>query len=189
MVESKSLKLYLGGFAMTRFETKGAVVERIRGDLIAVVGGEVSVELDAEPASKGAPGFCLDDLDLPRAPKFERIPELPLGTGAVSAETVHSRLFRSVCPVTGQPDWGTIAIGYRGRLIDRLALFEYLLSFLAHAGFHEDVVERIFRAVAAASGSEDLYVAGRFLRRGGIDINPTRWTGGWVPPIWRDERQ
>ena len=189
MVESKSLKLYLGGFAMTLFETKVAVVERIQRDLTPVVGGEVSVALDTEPASNGAPGFCLDDLDLPRAPRYERIPELTAGTGPVSADTVHSRLFRSVCPVTGQPDWGTIAIGYRGRLIDRLALFEYLLSFRTHAGFHEDVVERIFCAVATAADSDDVYVAGRFLRRGGIDINPTRWTGDVTPPIWRDERQ
>ena len=189
MVESKSLKLYLGGFAMTSFETEVAVVERIRRDLTAVVDGAVSVALDTEPVSNGPPGSCLDDLDLPAAPTFERIPELPVGTGPVTADTVHTRLFRSVCPVTGQPDWGTVAIGYRGRPIDRRALFEYLLSFRAHAGFHEDVVERIFCAIAAATGSADLYVAGRFLRRGGIDINPTRWRGDVTPPIWRDERQ
>lgn len=188
MVESKSLKLYLGGFAMTCFPSASAVAERIRGDLATVVEGDVRVAFDAATARAGAPGFCLDDLELAQPPTFDAIRALPRG-GAVGSEMVHTRLFRSVCPVTGQPDWGSIAIGYRGRLIDRLALFEYLLSFRAHPGFHEDVVERIFCAMAAAAEAEDLYVAGRFLRRGGIDINPARWRGDAVPPVWRDERQ
>jgi len=83
-----------------------------------------------------------------------------------------------VCPVTGQPDYATIAIAYRGPRLDRAALAGYLSGFRLHPGFHEHCVERIFLDIAGACRTELLRVEARFTRRGGVDINPVRATPG-----------
>ena len=48
----------------------------------------------------------------------------------------------------------------------------------AQVGFHENAVERIALALQQRCAPEALRVTGRFLRRGGIDINPVRAIGG-----------
>ncbi|TMG95465.1 MAG: NADPH-dependent 7-cyano-7-deazaguanine reductase QueF, partial [Betaproteobacteria bacterium] len=82
--------------------------------------------------------------------------------------------FRSTCPVTGQPDYADVFIRYRGPRIDRAGLLRYLVSFRRHAAFHEACVERIFVDIANRCRPERLSVYARFMRRGGIDINPFR---------------
>jgi 7-cyano-7-deazaguanine reductase len=98
------------------------------------------------------------------------------------------RSFRSVCPVTGQPDMAEVSIAYRGPRIARAALYAYLLGFRRHPGFHEHCVERIFVDVDRACRPEALRVEARFARRGGVDINPLRsrgMTGGALAPTLR----
>ena len=51
--------------------------------------------------------------------------------------------FTSLCPVTGQPDWGSIWIQYAGPEIDRAGLLRYIVSYRNHQGFHEEAVERM----------------------------------------------
>ena len=89
-------------------------------------------------------------------------------------ESLSSSLFRSTCPVTGQPDYADVFIRYRGPRIDRAGLLRYLVSFRRHAAFHEACVERIFVDIANRCRPERLSVYARFMRRGGIDINPFR---------------
>ncbi|EQD51275.1 7-cyano-7-deazaguanine reductase, partial [mine drainage metagenome] len=55
-------------------------------------------------------------------------------------ETLHSTLFRSNCPVTGQPDWATVVIDYAGPALDHAALLAYLVGYREHAAFHEQCV-------------------------------------------------
>jgi 7-cyano-7-deazaguanine reductase len=99
-------------------------------------------------------------------------------------------LFRSVCPVTGQPDYASVAIGYRGPRIDRASLLRYLVSYRRHAGFHEHCVERMFVDLIARCRCEALSINARFTRRGGLDINPYRTNaGGQVPRNVRTPRQ
>jgi 7-cyano-7-deazaguanine reductase len=76
--------------------------------------------------------------------------------------------------VTGQPDYATLIVRYRGPRIDRGTLLSYLTSYRRHAGFHENCVERIFVDVLAACRPNKLAVEARFTRRGGVDINPFR---------------
>ncbi|HEX8776766.1 MAG TPA: NADPH-dependent 7-cyano-7-deazaguanine reductase QueF, partial [Rhodanobacter sp.] len=89
-------------------------------------------------------------------------------------ETLVSDLLRSNCPVTGQPDWGSVQIAYRGAPIDRAGLLRYLVSFRNHNEFHEQCVERIYMDVMARCMPERLSVYARYTRRGGLDINPFR---------------
>jgi 7-cyano-7-deazaguanine reductase len=170
--------LYLGSFAQTRFADAAAVTAVIAGDLTAAVGAAVRVELLA-PAKFGQlrivelAGESLDALPVEIA-RYEIDPSTLLASGAAVAETLRTDLFRSLCPVTGQPDFASIAIAYRGPRIDRGGLLRYLVSYRSHAGFHEHCAERIFVDVMAACRCEALSVEARFTRRGGVDINPIR---------------
>ena len=90
------------------------------------------------------------------------------------AETVFSNLLRTNCPVTGQPDWGTVIIGYTGRQINPEGLLRYIVSYREHTGFHENCVEQIFMDISTHCTPDRLFVQAQFTRRGGLDINPWR---------------
>ena len=188
-VESKSLKLYLCSFAQEVFAEAEAVRQTVAADVARVAGQTIDVEVVPTPPATGElPGFCLDALPLATAdyqPSAALLRPLP----TLGQDAVHSHLFRSLCPATGQPDWGSIAIAWRGRLLDRTGLLAYLVSYRCAASFHEDAVERIFMDVQAAAEATQLAVTGCFLRRGGIDINPYRATGSGAVPNVRLVRQ
>ena len=97
--------------------------------------------------------------------------------------------FTSICPVTGQPDFGDVMIRYRGSQIERAALLRYLISYRRHPAFHESCVERMFVDVLARCAPRALTVYARFLRRGGIDINPFRSNFESAPDSVRSARQ
>jgi 7-cyano-7-deazaguanine reductase len=85
-----------------------------------------------------------------------------------------SHLLRSLCPVTGQPDWASVRIRYRGAKITHDSLLKYICSFRLHQGFHEQCIERIFCDIQTQCQPTLLSIEGRFTRRGGVDINPFR---------------
>ena len=194
IVESKSMKLYLGSFAHTAFDDGPAVMETIRADLASVTGAAVHVVLEAPGGTPAAPlsdleGIDLDALDI-ACNAYDVDPSLLRAGGPRVAETLRTDLFRSTCPVTGQPDMGSIQIAYAGEAIDREALLCYLVSYRRHCGFHEHCVERIFMDVKHRCRCERLSVYARFLRRGGLDINPFRTNvPAGVPPRVRTRRQ
>lgn len=185
LIESKSWKLYLNGFNQTRFAAADEVRMRLAEDLARAAGAEVGVELfgvdDAALAPQPMPGECLDDLDI-EVEAYTPTPRL-IATGAeVVEETLHSHLLKSNCPVTGQPDWGSVLIRYRGPRIDRPGLLAYLISYRQHQDFHEHCVEHIFMDLMARARPERLLVMARYVRRGGLDINPWRATPGEPAP-------
>jgi 7-cyano-7-deazaguanine reductase len=182
LVESKSLKLYLGGYALTPYTGPEAACVRVERDVSACVGAKVAVTLldpnDVERA--GLVPLAGESLDDQRIEVGEyRVPDaamLQTGGGPAVEETLSTRLFRSVCPVTGQPDWASVVVRYRGPAIDRASLLRYLVAYREHPDFHEACVERIYRDLTARCAPAGLSVYARFLRRGGIDINPWRAT-------------
>jgi 7-cyano-7-deazaguanine reductase len=80
--------------------------------------------------------------------------------------------FTSLCPVTGQPDFGHIMIRYiPGRLcLESKSLKLYLFSFRNHGTFHEEAVNRILDDVVKAIKPRKVLVKGVFNPRGGIAI-------------------
>ncbi|MDE2053265.1 MAG: NADPH-dependent 7-cyano-7-deazaguanine reductase QueF [Xanthomonadaceae bacterium] len=181
IVESKSLKLYLGGYAMTPFTGPEAVRASVERDVSACAGAKVAATLvdanDVERAGIGAlAGESLDDQRIEADGYGPPRPELLVASGAIIDETLCTRLFRSLCPVTGQPDWASVVLRYRGPAIEHVGMLRYLVSYRQHPDFHEACVERIFSDVLARCAPEGLSVYARFLRRGGIDINPWRAT-------------
>ncbi len=181
IVESKSVKLYLTALNQSKFASRDAVAATLARDLSAATGAAVDAGLEAPEAfaARGREelsGECLDALPL-RVDTFAPEPEVLIAAGAVVEKTWMTRLFRSVCPVTGQPDYASVQIRYRGPAIDPAGLLRYLVSFRRHPGFHEHCVERIFADVRQRCRPESLAVYARFTRRGGVDINPFRTSG------------
>jgi len=196
LVESKSLKLYLNSLNAERFNSEEAARERIAIDLSARAGADVAVAFGLPPmaeADSGAssPGESIDALDIdiddygpPNPSHLSADPE------QVVEESLTSQLLKSNCPVTGQPDWASVVISYRGPRLDRAGLLRYLVSFRDHAGFHEQCVERMFHDLMARCRPRALSIEARYTRRGGLDINPWRATGGFTPPPpMREARQ
>jgi 7-cyano-7-deazaguanine reductase len=83
--------------------------------------------------------------------------------------------FTSLCPITGQPDFGRIVIDYvpGDRCIESKSLKLYLFSFRNHGGFGEALVNRILDDVVAACSPKRATVRGSFAPRGGISIEVT----------------
>ena len=191
LVESKSLKLYLNSLNATRFDDAEAVRARIAADLAQAAGGPVAVVFGLPPiAGDDGEATCIDGLEVDIDRYGPPDPGLLAVHASDASETLRSHLLKSNCPVTGQPDWATIDIAYRGPRIDRAALLRYLVSYRDHAGFHEQCVEHVFVDLLARCRPQLLSVEARYTRRGGLDINPWRATPGAPPPApRRDPRQ
>ena len=202
IIESKSLKLYLNSYNNTVFADAAAVLTRLRADLTeaawrgAVVQASVGVRLlvpelfDREPVQE-LDGLSLDRLDV-ECRQYTPAPDLlrTLADEPPVTEVLTSRLLKSNCLVTGQPDWGSVQISYSGAPIDQEGLLQYLVSFRNHHEFHEQCVERIFMDIWQRCQPTKLAVYARYTRRGGLDINPFRTSyARALPPNVRTARQ
>jgi 7-cyano-7-deazaguanine reductase len=182
IVESKSLKLYLGGLSYERFGAAGEVEETIRSDLERIlvpewlrVGITEQAQFSRMVCRPHPDGESLDDLDIP-IDTYRRDPALLSCAQGISEEALFSDLLRTNCPITGQPDWASAEIRYQGRKIDREGLLRYLCSFRDHEGFAEEVCGLIFQDLMEKCTPGRLSVRCWYTRRGGIDISPFRST-------------
>jgi 7-cyano-7-deazaguanine reductase len=202
IIESKSLKLYLGSYNATVFRSADEVRDRLRADLSEVlwrgapaqssVGARLLLPevFDREPVHE-LDGLSLDRLDI-ECDRYTPAPELL--TAAFEEppveEVLTSNLLKSNCLVTGQPDWGSVQIHYTGPQIEQGGLLRYLVSFRNHNEFHEQCVERIFMDIWRRCRPVRLAVYARYTRRGGLDINPLRTSHPMaLPPNIRTARQ
>jgi len=202
IVESKSFKLYLNSFNSTVFVDANAVRERLRTDLAEALwrgsdqAGSIGVkvllpELFDQEQVHELDGLNLDRLDV-ECTHYQPAPEL-LSSNTADApvtETLTSRLLKSNCLVTGQPDWGSVQIRYSGPQIDQEGLLRYIVSFRNHNEFHEPCAERMFVDIWQRCKPTKLSELARYTRRGGLDINPyrTSWPQA-LPPNHRTARQ
>jgi 7-cyano-7-deazaguanine reductase len=193
MVESKSLKLYLNSFSMTRINSPETLRQTLARDISRIVKGTVSVKMIL-PEAFGQlrimepEGICIDRQDITIA-EYTIHPNLLNVENHSVSETLFSRLIRTKCPVTGQPDWATVCVTYTGPHIRPDSLLRYFVSFRQHQGFHESCVETIFFHILQKCRPQSLSLWARFTRRGGIDINPFRSTETGSSPNFRDPRQ
>ena len=193
IIESKSLKLYLNSFAMTHYASADDVAEAIEGDLSECAGADVDVALQKTPspadeAVAELPGVCLDTLRVRCDATAVDPTLLTIESSEVVTEDLHTHLLRSLCPVTDQPDTGSVLVSYTGPRIDREGLLKYVVSFRQHEDFHEACVERMFVDILDRCKPEKLSVYARYQRRGGIDINPFRSNAETDAPnirLWR----
>ena len=182
IIESKSFKLYLNSLNQTAFADKASLTATLTADLSAVAGASVHVRVRSldEVAAQGIvplPGRCIDDLEISVSEYAQPRPELlKCSPQKQVTETLYSHLLKSNCPVTGQPDWGTLVVSYTGAELDPAALLAYIVSFRQHQDFHEQCVERVFLDLQRLLKPASLTVHARYVRRGGLDINPWRST-------------
>ena len=82
--------------------------------------------------------------------------------------------FTTLCPKTGQPDFGTIYISYipDEKMVESKSLKLYLFSFRNHGGFHEDAMNVILNDLLELMDPRYIEVWGKFTPRGGISIDP-----------------
>ena len=193
IVESKSLKLYLNSFAMSPYESADNVAAAIGSDLSGCVGADVDIRLSdpragEDSATRSIGGTCLDDLNVDCDVYHVDRDTLSADTGSGVAETLYSHALRSLCPVTGQPDLGSVVIEYSGSRIDPAGLLRYIVSYRQHEDFHEACIERMYCDISERCSPQQLSVYARYQRRGGIDINPFRSSKPVSPEnlrLWR----
>ncbi|MGC4010114.1 MAG: NADPH-dependent 7-cyano-7-deazaguanine reductase QueF [Pseudomonas sp.] len=195
IIESKSFKLYLNSLNQTAFDNAEAVRAVMERDLSAAAGAPVAVRVRGldEVAGEGVAvieGTCVDDLDVAVQSYDHPRPELLRcdDTRRVD-EVLYSHLLKSNCPVTGQPDWGTLVVEYSGPALDAASLLAYVVSFRQHQDFHEQCVERIYLDLQRLLQPTRLTVYARYVRRGGLDINPYRSSEAVQPDNRRLVRQ
>lgn len=181
LIESKSLKLYLNSFNNSRFVSKQSVVDTMEQDLSNILDTQVFVKIfDLNYKSKITipDGLCIDNTQLEVdsfnfSDRHKYLSKLVLG-GEIISEKLYSNLLRSNCPITNQPDWGTITIEYIGNQLSREQLLHYIFSYRLHNDFHEHCVENIYSELMEYCQPMQLRVYANYTRRGGIDINPYR---------------
>tara|TARA_B100000700_G_C14482025_1_gene595580 strand:- start:88 stop:495 length:408 start_codon:yes stop_codon:yes gene_type:complete len=83
--------------------------------------------------------------------------------------------YTSLCPVTGQPDFGTIEINYvpADSLVETKSLKMYLASYRNEKIFNEAAVNTILNDLAAILKPSTIEVKGTFAQRGGIQLTIT----------------
>lgn len=116
----------------------------------------------------------------PEEAVLDRVPNPHPDTDYVARFTCPE--FTSICPVTGQPDFGIIVIDYvpGAWLVESKSLKLFMFSFRNHGAFHEDCTVYIGKRLSALLEPRWLRVGGYWFPRGGIPIDVFWQTG--APP-------
>ena len=188
-VESKSIKLYLNSFNMTKIGDNAAdcisgIEARVKRDLDELLDTNTTVsfyasEFETEPLS-----FSEEFLDLGDLTNLDEIDFTAFKSDASQLESgegtslrVRSNLLRSNCRVTNQPDWGDVFIHIKGEDVPSAeSLARYIVSHRTVSHFHEEICEMVFAHLTERFKPEQLMVSCLYTRRGGLDINPIRAT-------------
>jgi 7-cyano-7-deazaguanine reductase len=177
LIESKSLKLYLNSFNNEKFSSSQQVLEIIKNDLTEAAGSPVKIRFHNDINIPIIANFSnaknIDSLDI-ETDLYQAENNLLKTNDSIVSESLCSNLLKSNCPVTGQPDWASVLVQYKGKQIDHSSLLKYIISFRNYQEFHEQCVEKIFLDIMDKCQPELLTVYARYTRRGGLDINPIR---------------
>ena len=185
MVESKSLKLYLFSLNRERFESLFSLIEVVTEDLREALScPALTVESYSPQWSRsvnrpvhtiGSATSALPD-DVRKGGVDPGLLTAFPHDDASSWSSCEFREFRSLCPITKQPDWARVQVYYWFAKINRVGLLAYLTSYHDHPAYHEETCARIFRDLNEVWSPENLIVRMIYARRGGIDICPLRYS-------------
>ena len=189
LVESKSLKLYLNSFNMTRFgnsvrECLEICKNTIEKDLSEKLKTDVKINFIENNAERENIFNNFENImnfvneSSLKIDKFKEAPEV-LKTEKSNETKNHYLMFdslRSNCRVTHQPDFGDLFIYYKSQThILEDSIVKYLTSFRSEYHFHEECCEMIYkRLIDLLDENDELFVCALYTRRGGIDISPIR---------------
>lgn len=201
LVESKSLKLYLGSFNMhalgqTAREGSALFERRVAADLSRLLDTEVKAFFHRQAGSR--PFDFVHYTLLEEMPGMEEVnftvyrEEPALLSDSVRQEPgelrVGSHLLKSNCKITRQPDWGSIYIRLKADTLPAPeSLLRYIVSFRNENHFHEEICELAYKRLSDTFHPEILSVTCLYTRRGGIDICPCRANHpDWLPSCLPD---
>lgn len=193
-VESKSIKLYLNSFNMTRIADNAAdcisgIEARVKRDLDELLETNTIVTFYGE--GDETPALMFEYENLSEIADLDKIDFTAFQSDASQLEVLEtpghikwrSNLLRSNCRVTNQPDWGDIFIQMKGdRMPSAESLAKYIVSHRQVSHFHEEICEMVYSHLTEAYKPEMLMVACLYTRRGGIDINPIRASHSMLIP-------
>lgn len=201
IVESKSLKLYLFSYAMqvisgNEVEALDTFKSMVKHDLSELLEYDIKInvfqEKDYHPVIDNVLSSAVDlstIVDYSKI-KFDTLGENPdiLEIENNTGYFVKTDMLRSKCPITGQPDYGTIFIKIKSDKVPTLnSLAKYIYSLREEPHFHEEIIECIYKRLYDLCQPEDLLVTAIYTRRGGIDICPIRTNKKeLMPPVLSD---
>ena len=189
-VESKSIKLYLNSFNMTRIgdnaaDCISALESRVKRDLDELLETSTIVSFYASEKEGTAISFegyedlgdivDLDQIDFTAFQSDSSQLSVEDTSEEFKVVKLKSNLLRSNCRVTNQPDWGDVFIKMKGKKLPSAdSLAKYIVSHRTVSHFHEEICEMVYKHLTDAYEPEQLMVACLYTRRGGLDINPVR---------------
>lgn len=199
-VESKSIKLYLNSFNMTRLgdtqeECIRLLENKITVDLTTLLQTDVQVSmfLSKEGYEGTFTGFetleyTLPDINNLVFDSYKSDKDKLSHHGELEIEKtfyIHTGLLRSNCRVTSQPDWGDIYITIKTKYnINKESILRYIISHRQVNHFHEEICEMVYKHLLDKFDPSGLMVSCLYTRRGGIDINPIRASHANYIPMW-----
>ena len=178
IVESKSLKLYLQSLNFHCVDGVSDLIDMINCDLSACLDVDIRCSV-VDGLDKGGRALenrvCLDScIDGFVSRSTVDVSLLSLKSSDVVSASYYTKLFRSLCPVTHQPDWATVMVSFTGKNVSMSSLLSYMCSYRETASFHESCVERMFVDISQFTKASSCIIYASFLRRGGISIIPFR---------------
>jgi len=204
-VESKSIKLYLNSFNMTRIGDTAAdcivgIEARVKRDLDELLSTVTTVSFYSS-SDEANPLTFVGYKDLAEVVDLDQVDFISFKSDASQLATedisevakeikLKSNLLRSNCRVTNQPDWGDVYIRLIGKNLPSAdSLAKYIVSHRTVSHFHEEICEMVFKHLTDAYKPEQLMVACLYTRRGGLDINPIRATHqSLIPDFFTDPK-
>ena len=203
-VESKSIKLYLNSFNMTRIADNArdcisGIEARVKRDLDELLETNTTVSFYASDEEGEALSFegyrdlgdivDLDEIDFTAFQSDADQLESYEPDGGLEELKLKSNLLRSNCRVTNQPDWGDVFIKIKGKKLPTAdSLAKYIVSHRTVSHFHEEICEMVYKHLTDAYQPEQLMVACLYTRRGGLDINPIRASHNMLIPAMFEEK-
>jgi len=207
-VESKSIKLYLNSFNMTRIADNArdcisGIEARVKRDLDELLETNTTVSFYASDEEGEALSF-VNYKDLGDLVNLDEIDFTAFQSDASQLESykakkvnlawpelrLKSNLLRSNCRVTNQPDWGDVYIKIQGENLPTAdSLAKYIVSHRTVSHFHEEICEMVYKHLTDAYQPEQLMVACLYTRRGGLDINPVRASHSMLIPAMFEAKE
>ena len=204
-VESKSIKLYLNSFNMTRIADNArdcisGIEARVKRDLDELLETNTTVSFYASDEEGEAVSFDsyrdlgdivdLDEIDFTAFQSDANQLESYEPDGGIEELKLKSNLLRSNCRVTNQPDWGDVFIKIKGKKLPTAdSLAKYIVSHRTVSHFHEEICEMVYKHLTDAYEPEQLMVACLYTRRGGLDINPVRASHSMLIPAMFEAKE
>lgn len=188
IIESKSLKLYLNSFNMTRYgKTTAECLEICKNIIEQDLSKKLETDVTANFINNDAKRVeifqnfenimnFVDENEI-KIEVFKENPKVLETEPSGGSYYLTFDSLRSNCRVTHQPDFGDVFIYYKSQKhIKEDSLVKYLSSFRSEYHFHEECCEMIFKRLHdLLDDGDELFVCALYTRRGGIDICPVRY--------------